>query len=146
MALMLCLLQNMMSSIMSCLVMARPRFASNSWRSAPLKTTRLPLSFMMPSSMRNVRKPIRCTIFSTSGPSWPTTSTVSSYRVGSSALHGAMFFSAPELRVMVSLAHCVDSHTTVPFASRSFALTVAASFALRNCRVAFSVPAAMEGL
>ena len=144
MALMLCLLQNMMSSIMSCLVMARPRFASNSWRSAPLKTTRLPLSFIMPSSIRNVRKPIRCVAVSTIAPSWPITTTCSSYSAGLSALHG-LTSNEPETMPVSSDAANAVSHTTLPLKSFSVADTVAAFFALRTASSASSEPVAVSG-
>ena len=138
MALMLCRLQKTTSESMSSRVIARPRFASNSWRSAPLNTMRLPLSVIMPFSMRNVRKPIFCVTVSMMAPSCPTTRTVSVYSVGDSALHGAMFVILPELRAISPLQACVDSHTTFPSPSRSVLSIVIASAGLRKVSAALS--------
>ena len=99
MALMLLRLHMVRSAIMSASVMARPRRASNSWRSAPLNTMRLPLSVMMPSTMAKRRKPNRCGTTSMISPESPVRVIVSVYRRGSSALQGSTAASAVPKRI-----------------------------------------------
>ena len=136
MELMLWRLQKTTSSIMSCSVMARPRSASNSWRSAPLNTMRLPLMVRMPSSMRKRRKPTFWDVHSMTSPAWSMTSTSSSYSVGLSALQGAMPCSGPLEIAVCASASPVVCHTVLPSASFRVARTVAASAALSTVSAA----------